>query len=155
MRITHQIAKSLREIYFGENWTSVDLKSTLDGVDWKLATTKVNSLNTIAALVFHINYYVGAVSKFLQDGLLESSDKYSFDVPSISSQADWERLLDKTWSDAETLAGQIEQIPEERLGEIFNNGQYGNYYRNLQGVVEHCYYHLGQIVFIKKIKTGT
>jgi len=31
------------------------------------------------------------------------------------------------------------------------NGKYGNYFRNIVGVIEHIHYHLGQIVLIKKI----
>jgi len=29
--------------------------------------------------------------------------------------------------------------------------KYGNYYRNFHGIIEHCHYHLGQIVLIKKM----
>jgi hypothetical protein len=31
------------------------------------------------------------------------------------------------------------------------NAKYGNYYRNLHGIIEHTHYHLGQIVLIKKL----
>ena len=60
-------------------------------------------------------------------------------------------MLAKTWSDAETLANLIEQLPESRLWEDFSDNKYGNYYRNLHGIIEHCHYHLGQIVLIKKL----
>ena len=29
--------------------------------------------------------------------------------------------------------------------------KYGNYFRNLTGIIEHLHYHLGQIVLIKKL----
>lgn len=76
--------------------------------------------------------------------------QYSFDCPPIRSQEDWERLLDKTWTDAEDFASLIEQLPEPKLWENFSDGKYGNYYRNIQGVTEYVHYHLGQIVLIKK-----
>ena len=121
------------------------------GVTWQQATTKVYYFNTIATLIYHINYYVSAVLKVLQGEPLNASDKYSFDHPPILSQEDWEKLLDKTWTEAENFAGMIEQLPESKLWEDFSDKKYGNYYRNIHGIIEHIHYHLGQIVLIKKI----
>src|SRR4051794_40353565 len=98
MSLTKQIAKHFREIHFRGNWTSVNLKETLADVTWQQATTQVHSFNTIAALVYHIHYYVNAVLEVLQGKPLHASDKYSFDLPPILSQQDWEKLLDKTWT---------------------------------------------------------
>jgi hypothetical protein len=56
MKLTEQIAKQFRDLHFGGNWTSVNLKETLADVDWLEATTKIYSLNTIATLVYHTNY---------------------------------------------------------------------------------------------------
>lgn len=151
MNVPAQIAKHFREVYFGGNWTSVDLKNTLCDVDWQQAVTKIDLLNTIAALVFHINYYVSAVLKVLQGGSLEAHDNYSFDVAPIRSQADWEELLKNTWSNAEEFAALVEQLPEGKLQENFCEEKYGSYYLNLHGIIEHCHYHLGQIVLIKKL----
>jgi hypothetical protein len=123
----------------------------LAGITWQQAVTKVHSFNTISALVFHTNYYVSAVLKVLQGEPLDAHDKYSFDHPPIQSREDWEKLLDKTWADAENFASLVEQLPESRLWEDFLGKKYGNYYRNLHGVIEHTHYHLGQIVLIKKI----
>ena len=151
MSTTAQIAQHLRAVYFGGNWTSVNLKQTLTDVTWQQATTKVHSFNTIATLVFHVGYYVSAVTKVLQGGPLDAHDKFSFDCPPIQSQADWEKLLAKTWADAEIFAHLIEQLPDSKLEETFELEKYGNYYRNLCGVIEHLHYHLGQIVLIKKM----
>jgi uncharacterized damage-inducible protein DinB len=151
MNLSKQIAKHFREVHFGGNWTSVNLKGSLTGVTWQQATTKAHSFNTIAALVYHINYYVSGVLKVLQGGTLDIKDIYSFDHPDIRSQEDWEKLLDKTWSDAEAFANMVEQLPENKLEDIFTDEKYGTYYRNLHGIIEHSHYHLGQIVLIKKI----
>ncbi|MDB5249153.1 MAG: hypothetical protein JWQ40_3547 [Segetibacter sp.] len=159
MKFTQQIAKHFRELYFGGNWTSVNLKESLADVKWMEATRKVYSFNTIAILVYHTNYYVSAVSKVLQGERLDASDKYSFDLPPIQSQEDWDKLVNKTWDDAENFAALVEQLPQNKLGETFADEKYGNYYRNIHGVIEHTHYHLGQIVLIKKLlaqiaKTG-
>ena len=151
MSLSTQIAKHFRDVHFGGNWTSVNLKETLADVTWEQATTKIYTFNTIAILVYHMNYYVSAVLKVLQGESLDAHDKYSFDLPPIQSQEDWENLLNKTWIDAEKFASSVEQLPDSKLDEIFSDEKYGNYYRNLHGIIEHMHYHLGQIVLIKKI----
>lgn len=151
MNLSAQIAKHFRDVHFGGNWTSVNLRDSLAGVTWQQATTQVDSLNTIAALVFHMNYYVSAVLKVLQGRPLEAHDKYSFDLAPIQSEEDWEKLKDKTFRDAEAFAGLVEQLPESRLGETFVDEKYGTYFRNLHGIIEHLHYHLGQVVLINKL----
>jgi len=151
MNPTSQIAKLFKDVHFGGNWTAINLKDTLADVNWKQATTKVYSFNTIAVLVYHINYYIGLVSNVLQGRPLNGHDKYSFDAPAIESQEDWEKLLNKIWADANDFANLIEKLPERKLDEIFIDEKYGTYYRNLHGIIEHIHYHLGQIVLIKKI----
>lgn len=151
MTLTEEMAKLFRDVYNGGNWTFVSLKESLADVTWQQATTKVYSFNTIAALVYHINYYVSAVSKVLQGEPLNASDKYSFDVPAIHSPKEWERLLNKTWANADNFSLLLEQLPQSKLWETFSDEKYGNYYRNIHGVIEHCHYHLGQVVLLKKL----
>ena len=151
MHTPAQIAKHFREVNFGGNWTWSNLKDQLEGIDWQQATTTVHSFNTIAALTFHINYYVATVLKVLRGESLEGHDKFSFAHPPIQSQEDWDNMLAKTWKDAEDFASLVEQLPESILDEDLADKKYGNYYRNLHGIIEHTHYHLGQIALIKKI----
>ena len=151
MKLTQHIAKHLRDVHFGGNWTVSSLKDQLEGVSWQQATTPVESFHTIAALVYHMNYFVSATLTVLQGGPLDAKDKFSFDLPPIQSQEDWEGLLEKTWNDAENLAAMIEEMPERQLLEDFVDGKYGTYYRCLHGPIEHCHYHLGQIAMLKAI----
>jgi hypothetical protein len=151
MNLSTLLARHLREVHFGGNWTSVNLKEQLAGVSWQQATTQVDSLNTIAALVYHVNYYVDAVLKLLQQQPLKASDKYSFSHQPITSAEDWQGMLDKTWADAENFAVLVEQMPEHKLWEDLWENKYGDFYRNIQGIIEHTHYHLGQIVLIKKL----
>lgn len=151
MKLAEQIAKHFRQVFFGGNWTSVSMKETLKDVNWQEATTQIDSFNTIAALVFHINYYVSAVLKVLQGESLNASDKYSFDYPRIQGDEEWQNLLDKTWKDAAVFATLVQQLPESKFEDAFSNERYGNYYTNIHGIIEHTHYHLGQIVLIKKL----
>ena len=91
MNLTAQIAKHLRDVHFGGNWTASNLKDHLAGISWQQATKQVYSLNTIAALVYHINYYVSAILGGLKEQPLSAKVKYSFDHPPILSQEDWDQ----------------------------------------------------------------
>lgn len=151
MSITTQIAKHFRDVHFGGNWTSSDLTNTLAGLSWQQATTQVHSFNTIAVLVYHVNYYVSAVLKVFEGEPLTASDRYSFDCPPIQSEEDWQKLQHKAFTEAAQFASLVEQLPEHQLWEDFTDGKYGNYYRNIHGIIEHTHYHLGQIALIKKL----
>jgi len=151
MTLPQQIAKHLREVHFGGNWTCSNLNDNVADVTWQQATTQVYSLNTIATLVYHVSYYVSAVLKVLQGEALNAKDTLSFTHPPINSQADWQQMIDKALSDAAAFASMVELLPEERLWEPFTDEKYGIYYRNIHGIIEHTHYHLGQIAVIKKI----
>jgi hypothetical protein len=151
MNISTQTAKHLREVFFGGNWTASDLKQQLEDITWQQANISVYDFNNIAALVYHIHYFIGAVIPVLKGEALNANDKYSFDHPAINSEEDWIDLKNKMFTDAENLATLIEALPEDKLPEEFFDEKYGNYFRNLHGIIEHTHYHLGQIVLIKKI----
>lgn len=149
------IAKHLREVYFGSNWTASNLKDQLADVTWQQATTPIYQLNTIATLAYHIHYYITGTLQVLDGGPLEIRDEYSFAHPPIQSQKDWERFLVQNNLEAERFAMKIEALPSERLQDTFVDIKYGNYYRNLHGIIEHTHYHLGQIALIKKMLSNT
>ena len=151
MQTTTQIAKHLRDVFFGGNWTCSDFKKHLAGVTWQDATTPIYGLNTIAKLAYHVHYYVLAQIMVLKENKLEASDKFSFDHPPIAAQSDWDDLVEKILAKAEELAALIENLSDEQLNAGFIDPKYGNYYRNFAGMIEHCHYHLGQLVIIKKI----
>jgi len=151
MNPAEQIAKHFREVYFGGNWTSTNLKDTLADVSWQHATSQVFGLNSIATLVYHISYYVSAVLKVLEGEPLNAKDAFSFDHPPINGPADWQNLLDECWAHAENFAKRVTHLQEHVLWEDFTDEKYGIYYRNIHGIIEHTHYHLGQIVVIKKI----
>ncbi|AEH00045.1 DinB family protein [Lacinutrix sp. 5H-3-7-4] len=151
MKTTSQIAKHILEFHFGGNWTASNLKTVLDSVTWQQATTKIQDFNTIATLVFHINYYIDANLKVLEGEKLNAKDALSFNHPPITNQKDWEQFLDKIFTQAKQFAELIEQLPDTKLQAFFVDQKYGTYFRNLLGIIEHSHYHLGQIVMLKKL----
>ena len=150
-----QLAQQFREVYLNGDWIArTNLKAEVADLDWQLATTPVGKLNTIALLVFHMDYYVAGLLQVLEGGSLDIRDKYSFDAPPITSQEDWEALLNKVWHNAEQFALKVEQLTEDQLQAPFVKEEYGTYERNIDAMIEHGYYHLGQIVLQKKMLEG-
>ncbi|MGE8379489.1 MAG: DUF1572 domain-containing protein, partial [Sphingobacterium sp.] len=88
-----------------------------------------------------------------ETGKLEINDKYSFDLPEIVNKNDWDKLRSDFFINAALFADKVEQLDAEIFSQPFFDEKYGSYLRNIEGVVEHSYYHLGQIVLIKKIIT--
>ncbi|SNR39429.1 DinB family protein [Lutibacter flavus] len=152
MKQAKQISNRFREVILNGKWVSyTNYKDQLLNLTWKQANKKIESLNTISDLVFHINYYIAGVLNVFEGGPLDIRDKYSFNSTPIKSQNDWEELINTLWNNAEKFANLIESMPEKKLDEIFVDKKYGNYQRNINGIIEHSYYHLGQITLIKKM----
>ena len=152
MSSVSQLAKRFREVLLDGLWiANTNFEDQLSEVTWQQAVTKIDSLNTIAMLTFHIDYYIAGIVNVFEGGDLEIKDQFSFDLPSIESQQQWEDLLGKLWEDSEKFASLLEQMPDSQLDEVFVDEKYGTYRRNIDGMIEHSYYHLGQITLIKKL----
>ncbi|MFS4429926.1 DUF1572 domain-containing protein [Chryseobacterium sp. S90] len=152
MSSVSQLSKRFREVLFDGLWiANTNFKDQLSDVTLEQAVKKIDSLNTIAMLTFHIDYYIAGIVNVFEGGDLEIKDKFSFDLPSIDSQEQWEGLLHKLWMDSEKFATLLEQMPDTKLDEVFVDEKYGTYQRNIDGMIEHCYYHLGQITLLKKL----
>lgn len=119
MSTTKQIAKHYKEVIFGGNWTYSNLKEHLADVTWQQAIKKLDGFNTIASLTYHINYYVTGAIDVLNGKPLVIKDKFSFDHPKISSPEDWEQLVKKVFNDAKIFIKLVEDLPDEKLYEIF------------------------------------
>lgn len=152
MENSNQIANRFREVLLNGTWiANTNYKKILSDVTWQQATTKISSLNTIAALTYHINYYIAGILNVFEGGALEIRDKYSFDLPPLQSKEDWERLRSELSSNSEKFAHHLDLLSDEQLDGFFVEQKYGTYRRNMEGVIEHSYYHLGQVALIKKM----
>ncbi len=146
------IANRLREVLLNGQWiANTNFKEQILNLNWKQATQKVGELNTIAAITFHINYYLKGLLHVFNGGELNISDKYSFDIPEIHSEMDWKIQVDDFLTNSEKFVEQVEQLPDNLLDQPFVDEKYGSYLRNIEGIIEHSYYHLGQVSLLKKI----
>jgi len=146
------LSKRIREVLSNGKWiANTNFKDQILSLSWKQAIQKVDDLNSIAMLTFHVNYYMAEILNVLNGGELEIKDKYSFELPEIKSEKDWEIMVSEFMKNAEEFADKIEQLDESILDKPFDEEKYGSYLRNIEGFIEHCYYHLGQISLLKKM----
>lgn len=146
------IASQLREVLLNGHWiANTNYREQIQSLNWQQATQKVDNLNTIASLTYHINYYLAGLLNAFENGKLEISDKYSFDLPPITTETDWHKLVKEFLENSEKFAEKVEQMEDSIFDEPFIDEKYGTLLRNIEGVIEHSYYHLGQISLIKKM----
>jgi len=151
MHLPDEIAQRFAGIYFGQNWTNTNIEAQLKETSWQEAVKCVETCNTILALTYHMDYYVQAISRVLRGHALDAHDRYSFDHPAIQHQQEWQDLCKQVLANARQLEVRIRELPADRLQQPFTDPRYGTYYHNLLGVTEHCSYHLGQIVLLRKL----
>jgi uncharacterized damage-inducible protein DinB len=152
MQTNLELANRLREVLLNGKWiANTNFKEQLELVSWEQSKQKVKDLNTIALLTFHINYYLKGLIEVFNGGDLEIKDKFSFDFPEIQGEQDWNKLLGEFLINAEVFSSQVENMNEHLLDQNFVEEKYGTYRRNIEGVIEHSFYHLGQISLIRKL----
>lgn len=147
-----QLAHRLKEVILNGTWVAnTNFQLQLANINREEAVRKIDSLNTIAVLTSHIHYYIAGILNVLEGGTLDIRDKYSFDFPPVESQNDWEKIKDKLWKDTERFAELVSKMSDDQLGKDFTDKKYGSYQRNIDAMIEHSYYHLGQIVLLRKM----
>ncbi|KAA1243727.1 DinB family protein [Aquimarina sp. RZ0] len=146
------IANKLREVLLNGHWiANTNYKEQIENLTWQQAAYKIKDLNTIALLTYHVDYYIAGLIEVCKGGSLEIRDKYSFDLSPIRSETDWRNLVEKFLSNAEEFASIVENMEDQKLDDVFVDTKYGTYLRNIEGILEHSYYHLGQISLIRKL----
>lgn len=146
-----QLANRFREVIFDGTWIAhTNFKMQLSNINLETATKKIENFNTIADLTQHILYYLKGLNEFFQKGTLTISDTYSFDFPPITCEEDWAQIKSNFFTEASIFATIVEKFTETQLNETFVKNEYGTFERNIDAMIEHCYYHLGQIVLLRK-----
>ena len=150
MLISKQLAKHVHQVYFGGNWTEVNLKDTLSNITLDTACKKRAGFNTILALTYHIHYFTKVQLRVLEDGILDGKDSESYAHANISSEEEWLELQRGMWADAERYTNLLSALSDSVLHQPFTNKKYGTYLSNILGLIEHTHYHLGQIIIFNK-----
>jgi uncharacterized damage-inducible protein DinB len=151
MARSKNLAKRVREVFLDGKWiANTNFSDQLKSLTLQHALQKPGGANSIASLVFHVNYYLEGLIEAFDKGVLGISDKYSYDMPHLEKEREWEEMVNALLRNAELFARKVEALAEETLDGPFIDPRYGTYERNIEGIIEHSYYHLGQVVLIRK-----
>jgi hypothetical protein len=145
------LARHIRELYDGGNWTAVSMKEVLSGVSRQEALARQGDTHTIAELLHHIDYYASAVMGVLQGGPLEAHDRLSFDLDLPVDEGEWREKVERALQRGRHLADVVEGLDATALDGDFDDGKYGSCHRNILGLIEHTHYHLGQMAILRKL----
>lgn len=146
------LAARLEEVLLNGHWVAnTNYQEQLKAVKRREAVLQIGTLNSIAALSFHINYYLAGILNVFHGGNLEIRDAYSFDLQPINSEEDWIQLKETLLTNSQKFVKEVKSMTDQQLDAVFVEEKYATYQRNIEGVIEHCYYHLGQIVLINKL----
>ena len=155
MESPQQLANRLREVILNGTWiANTNYQMLLADVNLEMANMKIGSVNTIGQLTYHINYYIDGVNNVFDHSSLGIKDIYSFDMPALETEVGWNMLKKQLFQIGEKLALNVEKLTHQELDAVFVLEKYGTYRRNIEGMIEHAYYHLGQISLIKKMIIG-
>jgi hypothetical protein len=147
MTLTEAIAQHFYEVNHGNNWTDAAVKDALKDVSFEQATKKIGNANTIALLLFHMDFYNMVVYDRLVGNIRRFDHEESLQV-NIASESDWQQLQRTYFENVDRMHKAILEFDESLL---FEQKTSNTPYKNLHGVIEHIHYHLGQINILKKI----
>ena len=151
MQLNDYISRHILEVHNGGNWTEVNIRDTLRDISFAEATRKTSaSANTIASLVYHLNFYNEILTQRMEGTHPVINEANGFDMPVLRNDSDWEQLKENNLRSATRLAEVVRQLPEESLFVASAPGQPIRY-KALHGIAEHAHYHLGQILVIRNL----
>lgn len=146
------LTERAKEVLTEGRWvTGTNFKTEIETVAFPDALKKVGDLYSIAELTFHITYYLKGVNDVFDGQPLSIKDKFSFDAPPLHEPTDWQLRINTFCHEAERFIGQVQNLNDKALVQPFANANYGTNERNINALIEHTYYHLGQVVLIKKL----
>ncbi len=150
MKETKRITKLLEDIYEGSPWIDVNLTDTLKNISAEQAAKKVSQQwNTIWEIVNHlINWRLNVLQRIQDKVLASPGDNYFAPVKDVSEEA-WQNTLKRLEDSQQQWMLALKKFKKKDLEKTYSgNGM--SYYEQIQGIVQHDAYHLGQIVLLAK-----
>lgn len=146
------LSHRLEELLLSGTWiANTNFKDQLTQIPFEMAIAKTQHHNSIASLCFHINYYLYGLIEAFTSSKLDMKDSESFSMPPVNTASQWQEMVERFIANSETLVTLVSSMDEPLLEKDFFDKKYGTYLRNIDAFIEHGYYHLGQIVLLRKL----
>lgn len=141
--LTERVVKQLSDFYDGNSWVTENIKKKIFSLSNDVAMKKVQgNTHSIAELVCHTNSWRNFVlQKLTGNDSYDIEDNSAADWP---SPPDWNTICKEFETCHLDLINAIKSFPVEKLNDTVPGRSYSFIYM-LNGIVEHDYYHAGQM----------
>lgn len=142
-----KLIDNLETVFRGDAWHGPSVLEMLNSLPEKVVDQKRGySKRTIAELIYHLVAWRKFIIEKLDDNIhytLES-DEDNWGSPEMTSQANWQNLI-QLFKDTQK---ELVDLLEEQTDELLNRrvpGEHYDFYKLLTGMIQHDTYHLGMI----------
>jgi uncharacterized damage-inducible protein DinB len=152
MKETGRISNLVKALYNGHPWLDVNLMDNLSKIPWQKAGGKAHPrLNSIWEIVNHLVSWRLNVLRRVQGEVIKTPPDNYFTPVADQNEKAWLRTLDNLQASQEAWVQFLEQAEDSILENTYpvNNM---TYYEQIQGIIQHDAYHLGQIVLLAKMQ---
>lgn len=146
------LSERLSELFLSGEWiVNTNFRKMLEDVTREEAVQSIDGLNSIYRLAYHVNYYLSGLCKVFEHNILDMSDRFSFPEDQADTPEQWETFKIDFQLNARRMISLVEKMSGSELDSPFVDPHYGSNRVNLEAMIDHSYYHLGQISLIKKL----
>ena len=153
-QLGRHLGKHLRAAYFGGSFSETNLEALLADVTHAEATARPYGANSIAALCSHVHFYVRGVLSVMRGEPLDTSDAASWAEQPPADEAEWRGRVAKLLAEGTACAEALGQLGNEAVWGYFADPKYSSVFTNVYGITEHLYYHIGQMMLLKRVLRG-
>lgn len=151
MEETKRISKLFSDLYDGNAWIDVTIIGTLKNIKSNQAYSKAAAnLNSIWEIVNHLLSWRETVLKRMNGKIIEEPKNNFFEPVKDHSEEAWQNTI-KRFDESQKMWLQfLSGLDDRSLEKYYSQSKY-TYYDLMYGILQHNAYHLGQIVFLKKM----
>ncbi len=139
-----------RAVYDGDNWTGENFAGKLSAIDEKLAFTQpFKAVHSVAEVLWHCIYWRTVLIRRLEGDhqyKARTAQKLNFLSIEDLKKKGWGNILTEFAATQTGIANLLMSKTNTFMHEIYEGDR--SYYMLIRGMIEHEYYHLGQIGLI-------
>lgn len=149
----NRIRGLLAQIFQGEPWVGNNLSTTLDQVSASDAATHwLTEAHSIWEIVLHLKAWRSFLLHKLkgdQHFNIEQGEPEDWPTPPEATEEAWQQTLQDLTQNQAEISDLLENWQDEQLESTVPGRPY-SFYTLIHGIIQHDYYHIGQISLIKK-----